>query len=114
MDRLLARLERRFGRWALHNLTWYVVGLGAIVFVLEFAKPGFTSMLVLDPDLVMRGEVWRLVTFLFIPPDTSPLWILFALYLTWMFGTSLEASGGRFATTCSTCSACSGRRPAPS
>lgn len=96
MERLLSRLERRFGRWALHNLTWYVVGLGAVVFVLEMAKPGFTSMLVLDPDLVMRGEVWRLVTFLFIPPSTSPLWILFALYLTWMFGTSLEAEWGAF------------------
>ena len=96
MERLLARLERRFGRWAIHNLTWYIVGLGAVVFVLEFAKPGFTSMLMLDPALVMRGEVWRLITFLFIPPASGPIWILFALYLTWIFGTSLEAEWGAF------------------
>lgn len=96
MDRLLARLERRLGRWAIHNLTWYIVGLGAVVFVLEFAKPGFTNMLVLDPALVMRGEVWRLITYLFIPPAASPIWILFALYMTWMFGTSLEAEWGAF------------------
>lgn len=96
MDRLLTRLERRFGRWAIHNLTWYIVGLGAVVFALEFAKPGFTSMLTLDPELVKRGEVWRLITFLFIPLDASPIFIFFALYLTWMFGTSLEAEWGAF------------------
>ena len=36
MDRLLARLERKLGRWAIHNLTWYIVGLGAVVFVLAW------------------------------------------------------------------------------
>lgn len=96
MERLLARLERKLGRFAIHNLTWYIVGLGAVVFVLEMAKPGFTSMLLLDPELVRRGEVWRLVTYLFIPPAASIIWILFALYMTWMFGTSLEAEWGAF------------------
>jgi hypothetical protein len=96
MQRLLARLERTLGRYAIPNLTWYIVGLGAVVFVLELAKPGFTSMLVLDPALVMHGQVWRLVTYLFIPPAAGPIWILFALYMTWMFGTSLEAEWGAF------------------
>src|SRR5688500_45153 len=96
MERLLARLERKLGRFAIHNLTWYIVGLGAVVFVLEMAKPGFTSMLLLDPVLVRQGEAWRLVTYLFIPPASSIIWVLFALYMTWMFGTSLEAEWGAF------------------
>lgn len=96
MERLLARLERRFGRWAIPNLTWYLVGLGALVFALDYAKPGFTQILLLDPALVMKGQVWRLVTYLFIPPPTSAIFILFALYFTWLFGTSLEAEWGAF------------------
>ena len=96
MEKLLHRLERRFGRFAIHNLTWYLVGLTAAVFVLNLARPGFLEMLLLDPHLVFRGEAWRLITFVFIPPEASPIWILFALYFMWLFGTALEAEWGAF------------------
>ena len=96
MERFLARLERRFGRWAIPNLTWYLVGLGGLVFALDLARPGFTSLLMLDPELVLRGQVWRLITYLFIPPEASVVFILFALYFTWLFGTSLESEWGAF------------------
>jgi hypothetical protein len=100
MERLLSRLERRFGRFAIPNLISLIVGGMAIVFVLTLLKPEFQSRLTLDLVAVRRGEVWRLVTFLFIPPTTSPgsspVWLLINLYFTWWVGSSLDQHWGAF------------------
>jgi|CZKU01.1.fsa_nt_gi hypothetical protein len=100
MERILSRLERRFGRLAIPNLIGLIVGGMAIVFVLTLLKPEFQSRLTLDLVAVRRGEVWRLVTFLFIPPATSanssPVWLLINLYFTWWVGSSLEQHWGPF------------------
>jgi hypothetical protein len=94
MERLLARLERRFGRYAVPNLIGYVVGGMALVWVLSTQKPEFVEHLTLDLAAVRRGQVWRLITFLFIPPPSSPIWLLVNLYFTWWIGSSLEQSWG--------------------
>jgi hypothetical protein len=99
MDRLLARLERRFGRYAIPNLISYIVGGMFIVWVLARTKGEFLDAIDLDMHAVARGEVWRLVTFLFIPPDfaqSSVLWMLVGLYFTWWVGSSLEEHWGSF------------------
>ncbi len=93
---ILARLERRIGRYAIPNLIGLVVGGMAIVWVLSLLKPGFQDRLTLDIGAVRHGEVWRLVTFLFIPPPSSPMWILINLYFTWWVGSSLEQHWGAF------------------
>ncbi len=96
MDRLLAKLERRFGRWAIPNLAAYLVALNAFVFVLAMARPAFIQALMFDPERVRRGEVWRVITFVFIPPSLSPIWIIFALYFAWLCGMALESVWGTF------------------
>ena len=67
-----------------------------MVWVLSLAKPEFQERLSLDINAVAHGQVWRLVTFLFIPPPSSPLWILINLYFTWWVGSSLEQNWGAF------------------
>src|SRR5438132_12012361 len=100
MDRWLARLERRFGRYAPHNLTFWIVGLSGFTFAILFVKPSALELLVLDPAAVKRGEVWRLITFLFLPwgPATGPwaIFTIFALLFLYTIGTSLEAEWGAF------------------
>jgi hypothetical protein len=100
MNRLLQRLERRFGRWAIPNLITYVVAISGLAWVLEMARPGFSRLLLLDLSKVEQGEVWRLVTFFFIPPATGPIWVLFCLYFSWLVGTALEAQWGAFKLNC--------------
>ena len=96
MDRLLARLDRRFGRFAIENLPMFVVGGMGIVFLLAYTKPELISLLTLSPRAIAQGQVWRLVTYLFIPPDMTIWWILFTLYWVWMVGSNLEAEWGAF------------------
>jgi hypothetical protein len=96
MDRLLARLERRFGRYAIPNLIVYVVGGMGLVWAMSFVRPEISGRLMLDMDAVRGGEVWRLVTFLFLPTTRSIYWILFNLYFTWWVGSALEEHWGTF------------------
>lgn len=96
MDRLLARLERTLlGKLAIPNLTTFIVGGMAMVFVLGMLRPAFLGFLELDPRLVTT-QPWRLVTYFFLPPATGLIWTLFALYFTWLIGNNLESEWGAF------------------
>lgn len=92
------KLERKLGRFAIRNLMAYIVGITGIVYALSyFDRSGFViGKLMLIPQLVFRGEVWRLITYIFIPPASSPIWILFVLYFYYMIGTTLEHEWGSF------------------
>ena len=91
------RLEQKYRRYAISNLMMYVVVAMAAVFVLDMLMPvNLTSYLVFSKAAILRGQIWRLVTFMFLPPNSSIFWILFALYFYWMIGSSLENQWGSF------------------
>src|ERR1051325_10954706 len=94
--KLISRLEHKLGRFAIPHLTMWVVLFNAIGYVLAWRSPDVAEMLFLDPAKVMQGEVWRLVTYLFIPPSFSPLLIAFVLYFFYMMGEALEHEWGAF------------------
>lgn len=96
MERLLARLDRRLGRYAIPNLMAYIVGGMAILWVLSMSRPEALERLELDLYAVRRGEVWRLLTFVLIPPRSSPFWLMVNLYFMWWVGSSLEQHWGAF------------------
>jgi len=96
MDRLLARLERRFGKLAIPRLPYVIAVTSAVVYALGMMRPGFTNQLMLVPQLVAAGQVWRLVTWIFIPPASSLFWIIFAILFYASVGTSLEHEWGSF------------------
>jgi membrane associated rhomboid family serine protease len=96
MERLLARLERWFGRFAIPHLMAYVAVGTAILWLLSSSRPEALQRLTLDLDAVRRGQVWRLVTFALVPPATSPFGVFMDLYFMWWVGSSLEQHWGAF------------------
>lgn len=93
----LYRLEKRFGKLAIRNLMLYIVTLNALVFLFQYFGLGaVTDKLALYPELVLKGEVWRLITFIFIPPSGNIFLVLIALYFYYFIGTSLENEWGTF------------------
>lgn len=96
MNKLLSRLEARYGRYAIPGLTLYLVAAMGVVFVLEMSLPGAGQRLTLDVGAILQGEVWRLLTWVLLPPSTSIIWILFSLMMYHMIGTQLEAHWGAF------------------
>ena len=95
----LDKLERRLGFLAVPGLMRIVVGLTALVFMLVRLNPDFRFVLDLDPARVLRGEVWRLVTYIFLPQTASFLWIVLFLWFLWFIGDGLEQAWGAFRLT---------------
>jgi hypothetical protein len=96
LERLLTKLERRFGRYALGNVTYVLVGLQAIGFIIVMTRPDLAERLVLDRAAVLNGQWWRLLSFLLSPVATHPIWVIFALYWLYTMGTALEEHWGSF------------------
>jgi hypothetical protein len=99
---LIPRLERRFGRFAIPNLTAIIIGGQALLYLADLLRRdnggGSVYQLVsLQPSRILAGEAWRLVTFAFAPPLTP---IIFFALLGWMlfylFGSNLERVWGDF------------------
>ncbi|HHY65322.1 MAG TPA: hypothetical protein GX501_09770 [Clostridiaceae bacterium] len=95
----LARLELRYGRYAIKNLTLYIAAVNLAVFLLSIfpQAPNVIFLLGLDPArIINKLELWRIVTFVFIPETFSIIWILFSVYFIYMVGAALEQYWGKF------------------
>lgn len=94
----LYKIERKLGKFAIPNLMLGIVVLMFAVYVGEILFPqlNIVDMLSLDSSLVLQGQVWRLVTFLIIPPGSSIFFILFSLYFYYLIGNTLENQWGAF------------------
>ena len=88
-------LERRFGKYAIRNLSMVLIIFYAVGYVLNLLRPDFMTLLTLNPHLVLQGQIWRLVTWLLIPPATGNLFfLLIMLYFYYSIGTILERTWG--------------------
>ena len=95
------KLERRFGRFAIPNLTLYIVICYVIGYLLRTVMPSVMNYLSLDMAYIFRGQIWRLVTWVLFPPSGGNVF-LFALAVVFFYypiGTSLERTWGSFRYT---------------
>lgn len=93
----LSKLERRFGKYAIPNLMYYIIIMYTGGFILQLINPSFYyQYLSLDASAILHGQIWRIITFMIQPPSTSVIFIIFALYLYYMIGTQLERAWGAF------------------
>lgn len=94
--RWIDRLERTFGDWAIPQFPIFITAANGVIYLLDMMHPGFTYRLLLDPAAIHAGEWWRIVTFLFVPPSLSPIFMAFWLYLLYMYSSALENEWGEF------------------
>lgn len=92
----LNKLERKFGRFAVPNLIVWLIGAYTIGFVLYSVNPGIIEYLVLSPYHILHGQVWRLVTWIFMPTDFSLISLLIMAMFYFQLGTTLERNWGTF------------------
>ena len=96
---LLDKLERRFGFLGIPGLMRIVVVFNGLVFLLVRLSPAFRFTLDLDPERIRHGEIWRLITYIFLPQTDSFLWVLLLLWFLWFIGEGLEQAWGAFRLT---------------
>lgn len=101
MNNWLNRLERKYGRFGIPNLTNILVAGQILVFAVElFVNSTITLWLGLSRFLLLQGQVWRVLTFVFIPfSGGSILSVVLGIYFTWFIGTALEREWGDFRYT---------------
>lgn len=99
--KFLDKLERKFGRYAISNLTTYII-LGYIIgYVLEiisvFSKVNILGYLSLNPYMIFHyGQVWRIFTWVITPPSDFSIFTLIMLFFYYSIGRDLEYTIGRF------------------
>ena len=68
----LDKLERKFGKYAIHNLMYYIIILYILGLVIQMVNPSlYTQWLGLDAEAILHGQIWRIVTFIIQPPNAS-------------------------------------------
>ena len=94
IDRFCAK-HPRFG---IPNLMLYIIIANAVVYLfsqMDTTKFYFLYNLRFSPSHILAGEVWRLVTFMFIPEGGSNLlFVALSLYFYYFIGSSLEKTWG--------------------
>lgn len=91
VDRFCAR-HPRFG---IPNLMLYIsIGTILVYVLLLFSDYTAISFLTFDLAHVLHGEVWRIITYIFVPMYGSPFSLLIALYFYYWIGSTLERQWG--------------------
>lgn len=96
--RWIYRLERKLGQdFGVHNLMMYVTGVMLAFYMLQLLMmPGLFWLIFFSRDLILAGEVWRVVTFALMPPlSGTTLFVLLSLFVAYRIGTSLEYVWGK-------------------
>ena len=92
----LDKLERKLGRFAIPNLTIYLLIGYVIGFGVMYLMPEMLGYLTLEPYLILRGQVWRIISWVLIPPTTNIISLAFLVLLYYSLGTALERTWGSF------------------
>ena len=101
MNNWLNRLERKYGRYGIPNLTNILVAGQILVLAIElFVDRTIPYWLGLSRSLLLQGQIWRVISFVFIPfSGGSILSVVLGIYFTWFVGTALEREWGDFRYT---------------
>ena len=90
------KLEKKLGKYSIKNLTSYILVCYIVGFVISLTMPTLLSAFTLEPGLILQGQVWRLISWIIIPPDSSLIVMLFVLMLYYSLGNTLEYAWGAF------------------
>ena len=98
MNNFINELERKFGKYAIPNLSLYIIGLYVVGYVLQLAPSSvnITSYLTIDPSFIFQGQIWRIISWLLIPPTSFSLLIIITLIFYYFVGSTMERTIGTF------------------
>ena len=92
------KMEKKFGRYAIPNLSLYLILCFGCGYLLYAINPAMLNYLTLDPYKILHGQIWRLFTWILIPGDGGSINIftLIMLFFYYSIGSSLERAWGTF------------------
>lgn len=96
MGRLLAKMERKYGKYAIRNLPLYTTIIYAAGFLMFQIWPDIIGLFTLNIYAILHGQVWRLFTWILIPDNSGIFWALLSMYFYFSIGRTLERTWGSF------------------
>ena len=96
VDSWLDRFCYKHPRLGIPNLMLIIVIGNIVVYMMDlFSNGAFSAMLYFEPFYIFRGQIWRLITFVFVPmSSSSPFFFILSLYFYWWIGSTLEREWG--------------------
>ncbi|MDE6015482.1 MAG: hypothetical protein K2H41_07290 [Acetatifactor sp.] len=92
----ISNFERKFGKYAIPNLSLILVMCYVAGYVLFLVNPNFMNYLTLDPYQILHGQIWRVFTWIISPPSDLSVFTLVMLFFYYSIGTSLERTWGTY------------------
>lgn len=93
----LNKLERKFGKYAIPNLSLWIIGSFILGYMLSVTAPDILSYMKLEPYLIFHEwQVWRIFTWVIMPPERLSFFTVIMLFFYYSLGSSLERTWGTF------------------
>ena len=90
----MSKWEKKFGKYAIRNLPLILILCYVVGYVIELSNSSFLLYLTLDPYAILHGQIWRIFTWIIVPPSSLGLFTIIMLYFYYSLGTTLERTWG--------------------
>ena len=92
----MSNFEKKFGKYALKNLPLMLIMCYAVGYLVQLINPDFLMFLTLNPYEILHGQIWRLFTWIIVPPSSLDIFTLIMLYFYYSVGNALEHTWGTY------------------
>lgn len=93
----MSKFEKKFGKYAIKNISLMLILCYVCGYLISMINSDFFYYLYLNPyEILFHGQVWRLITWIIVPPGTLSFWTLIMLYFYYSIGTTLEHTWGTY------------------
>ena len=96
----MSKFEKKFGKYAIPNLTLVLIMCYVAGYIIQLmGAAGGTNLLgflTLDPYRILHGQIWRLVTWVIVPPDSLDIFTIIMLFFYYSLGSTLERTWGTY------------------
>ena len=92
----MSNFEKRFGKYAISNLSLILILCYVVGYVIQMVNGNFLLYLTLDSYAVLHGQIWRIFTWVIVPPSSLDPFTIIMLLFYYNIGTSLERTWGTY------------------
>ncbi len=93
----MSKFEKKFGKYAIKNISLALILCYACGYLISIVNPNALGYLTLNPyEIIFHGQIWRLVTWIIVPPGSFDFFTLLMLYFYYSIGATLERTWGTY------------------
>lgn len=92
----MSKFEKKYGKYAIKNLSLMLIMCYGVGYLIQLVSGDFLSFLTLNPYQILHGQIWRIVTWILIPPSSFNFFTFIMLYFYYSVGTTLERTWGAY------------------